>query len=88
MYVMESLVVENTGQLEARIYLDYDLIDQETQGKSNKKQKEFINKILQDLQQNVNSQLSTYSKVPRFIERQEPFIKTATHKIKRYLYTN
>jgi long-chain acyl-CoA synthetase len=88
MYVMESLVVENNGQLEARIYLDYDLIDQETQGKSNKKQKEFINKILQDLQQNVNSQLSTYSKVPRFIERQEPFIKTATHKIKRYLYTN
>jgi len=88
MYVMESLVLENNGQLEARVYLDYDLIGQETQGKSNEKQKLFINKTLQDLQKNVNSQMPTYSKVPRFIERQEPFIKTATHKIKRYLYTN
>ena len=88
LYVMESLVVENNGQLEARVYLNYDLIDQETKGKPNTKQKEFINKILQKLQQNVNSQLPTYSKVNRFIERQEPFIKTATHKIKRYLYTS
>ena len=88
LYVMESLVVENNGQLEARVYLNYDLIDQETKGKPNTKQKEFINKILQKLQQDVNSQLPTYSKVNRFIERQEPFIKTATHKIKRYLYTS
>lgn len=88
LYVMESLVVENNGQLEARVYLAYDLIDQETKGKSNTKQKEFINKILQELQQDVNSQLPTYSKLHRFIERQEPFIKTATHKIKRYLYTS
>ncbi|NOR26150.1 MAG: AMP-binding protein [Desulforhopalus sp.] len=88
LYVMESLVVENNGQLEARVYLNYDLIDQETKGKPNTKQKEFINKILQKLQQDVNSQLPRYSKVNRFIERQEPFIKTATHKIKRYLYTS
>lgn len=88
LYVMESLVVENNGQLEARVYLNYDLIDQETKGKPNTKQKEFINKILQKIQQDVNSQLPTYSKVNRFIERQEPFIKTATHKIKRYLYTS
>ncbi|MCK5196647.1 MAG: AMP-binding protein, partial [Desulfobulbaceae bacterium] len=40
-YVMESLVVETNGQLEARVYLDYDLIDQGTKGKSNTKQKEF-----------------------------------------------
>ncbi|MBC8317256.1 MAG: AMP-binding protein [Desulfobulbaceae bacterium] len=88
MYVMESLVMENNERLEARIYLDYDLIDQETKGKSNEKQKEFINKILLEIQQTVNSQLPTYSKVHTFIERQEPFIKTATHKIKRYLYTS
>jgi long-chain acyl-CoA synthetase len=88
MYVVESLVTENNDKLEARIYLDYDLIGQETKGKSNTKRKEFIDEVLRELQQEVNSQLPTYSKIHKCIERQEPFIKTATHKIKRYLYTS
>jgi len=87
-YVVESLVTENNNSLEARIYLDYDLIDQETKGKSNVKRKKFIDTILKELQQEINAQLPTYSKISRFIERQEPFTKTATHKIKRYLYTS
>lgn len=88
MYVVESLVTENNDKLEARIYLDYDLIDQDTKGKPNAKRKEFINTVLQELQQEVNSQLPAYSKIYKCIERQDPFIKTATHKIKRYLYTS
>jgi long-chain acyl-CoA synthetase len=35
----------------------------------------------------VNSQLSSFGKVAKFIEQNEPFIKTPTKKIKRYLYT-
>jgi long-chain acyl-CoA synthetase len=88
MYVVESLVTENNNKLEARVYLDYDLIDQDTKGKPNAKRKVFINTVLQELQQEVNSQLPSYSKIYKCIERQDPFIKTATHKIKRYLYTS
>ncbi|RJX25456.1 MAG: long-chain fatty acid--CoA ligase [Desulfurivibrio sp.] len=86
MHVIESLVLENNDQLEARVYLDYDLINQQTKNKSQQQQKEYINQLLKEIQRAVNSQLAPYSRIHRIIERQEPFIKTATHKIKRYLY--
>lgn len=87
MHVIESLVVENHDYLEARVYLDYDLIDQKTKNKNQQQKREYIEQLLKEIQQNVNSQLASYSKIHKIIERQEPFIKTATHKIKRYLYT-
>lgn len=34
----------------------------------------------------INTQLAVTSKLAKVFERREPFIKTATHKIKRYLY--
>ncbi|MFH1216728.1 MAG: AMP-binding protein [Pseudomonadota bacterium] len=88
MHVIESLVVENHDHLEARVYLDYDLIDQKTKNKTHPQKMEYIEHLLKEIQQNVNSQLAAYSKIQKIIERQEPFIKTATHKIKRYLYTD
>ncbi|MFZ5760082.1 MAG: AMP-binding protein [Thermodesulfobacteriota bacterium] len=87
MFVIESLVVENHDQLEARVYLDYDLIDQKTKNKTQGQKMEYIDQLLQEIRSGVNSQLASYSKISRIIERQEPFIKTATHKIKRYLYS-
>ncbi len=83
--VVDSLVVDNNGRLEARVYLDYDLVDKET-GHKREKQKEYIQHILKDIKKTVNEQLPTYSKLQEVIERMEPFVKTATHKIKRYLY--
>ncbi|MCK9294590.1 MAG: AMP-binding protein [Desulfobulbaceae bacterium] len=88
MQVIESLVLEANDKLEARVYLDYDLINQQTKNKTQQQKKEYINEILKEIQQSVNSQLASYSKIHRIIERQEPFIKTATHKIKRYLYAD
>jgi long-chain acyl-CoA synthetase len=35
----------------------------------------------------VNAQLPPYAQIHKIFERPEPFTKTATHKIKRYLYT-
>ena len=40
--VMESLVIENNDQLEAWVYLDYDLVDAETRGKNERQRLEFI----------------------------------------------
>ncbi|MFO7760438.1 MAG: AMP-binding protein [Desulfobia sp.] len=86
-YIAESLVKKNNGKLEARVYLDYSLIDQETPGQSRKQRKEYIDRILAELKDSINQKLPPYSRIYKIIERQEPFIKTATKKIKRYLYT-
>ncbi len=85
-HVAESLVVEKDGTLEARIYPDYDLIDQETSKKHHQK-KIYIEQVLKDIQAKVNAELPPYAKIQKIIERPDPFTKTATHKIKRYLYT-
>lgn len=88
MHVVESLLLERNNKLEAQVYLDYDLIDQKTKNKSPQEKKEYIAHVMKDIQQKVNEQLPSYSKIMKMSERQEPFIKTATHKIKRYLYAN
>jgi long-chain acyl-CoA synthetase len=87
-HVLESLVTENNSQLEAWVYLDYDLIDQETRGKTERQRQEYTGQILSRVRDEVNRQLPTFSKISKIIEQEEPFVKTATHKIKRYLYTH
>ncbi|MCX6556198.1 MAG: AMP-binding protein [Candidatus Aminicenantes bacterium] len=88
MHVSESLVMENKGLLEAWVYLDYDLIDEETRGESEKKKLAYIDELLEKLKGVINPQLAAFSQISRFVEHKEPFEKTATSKIKRYLYTH
>ncbi|WP_136795601.1 AMP-binding protein [Desulfosediminicola ganghwensis] len=85
--VVESLVLESGGQLEAWVYPDYELIDEETKGKGRGERREFIETRLEEMRNQLNTQLSSASRIARVFERREPFIKTATHKIKRYLYS-
>lgn len=87
-HVLESLLLERKGQLEAWVYLDYDLIDAETRGQKESQRLEHIERLLGQLKETLNLQLPAFSKIARFVERKEPFEKTATHKIKRYLYTS
>lgn len=84
--VLESLVIENNNQLEAWVYLDYDLMDAETKGRTEQQRLEYINNVLLDTRECVNSKLPSFSKLMYLCEQKEPFVKTATHKIKRYLY--
>ncbi|MFZ5774886.1 MAG: AMP-binding protein [Thermodesulfobacteriota bacterium] len=86
-HVVESLVMEHDNRLIAKVYLDYELIDAETRGKNQQQQKEHIDAILGSIKAQVNRQLPLYSQLASISEHREPFIKTATHKIKRYLYT-
>ncbi len=87
--VVECLVVENgTDKLAARVYLDYELIDRETAGKSPQEKLDYIAELLKKIKREVNGQLPVYSQLSQVIEQREPFSKTATHKIKRYLYNS
>ncbi len=87
-YVLESLVYEESGSLVARIFLDYESLDQEAanSGETESKTREHITQLLEDLKISVNTQVSAFSKISRVIEQKEPFEKTPTQKIKRYLY--
>ncbi len=85
-YVAESLVTEANNKLIASVFPDYEYLDLETVGKTESEKHEYIMAILKDIQKTINPQLPAYSQIHSVVERQEPFIKTATHKIKRYLY--
>ena len=87
--VLESIVYESEGKIVARVHLNYELIDKEHKAKraSEKQMREFIGNLLQDIRKGVNSQVSIFSSIKRIIEQPEPFVKTPTKKIKRYLYT-
>jgi long-chain acyl-CoA synthetase len=86
--VVESLVRERDDRLEALIYLDYELVDAETRGTKQTQRKDHIGEILTRIKREVNQQLPQYAQLALVSEHHEPFTKTATHKIKRYLYAN
>ena len=86
MHVLECLVVAKNNRLEAQIYLDYDMVDDETKGKSEEEKKAHIDALLASIRKTVNGQQPQFAQLAAVVERPEPFIKTATHKIKRFLY--
>ncbi len=87
-FVAESLVIEKEDQLVAKIYLNNDEIDREFSlpKLTEPEARQIINKILSDLLTQVNERLNTFSRINKIIEQPEPFEKTPTQKIKRYLY--
>lgn len=86
--VMDSLMMEQDGKLVARIHLDYELIDKmfKADNTPDAEVHKKIENLLEEVRQDVNSQISSFSRMVKFIEQIEPFVKTPTKKIKRYLY--
>jgi len=87
--VADSLVYDDKGILTARLFLDYDKLDHSfgITHKSETKVHRKIEKLLEEIRKDVNSRVSAFSRIRRVIEQREPFVKTPTKKIKRYLYT-
>ena len=88
-HVIESLVVQQKGKLVAMVHLNLE----ELQAKYTQMKKDFsdqaeliINEYLEELQRYVNSKVNRYSQVQLVVYQPEPFQKTATLKIKRFLY--
>ncbi|MFT5700343.1 MAG: long-chain acyl-CoA synthetase [Desulforhopalus sp.] len=86
-WVVESLVLDNNGKIEAWVYPDYEFIDDETAGLSRAERRQHMEELMENIRLELNKQLPKSSRLATVFERREPFIKTATHKIKRYLYS-
>jgi long-chain acyl-CoA synthetase len=88
-FVADSLVYDDQGALCARIHLDYERLDEVlgAKQKSETKLHERVATILEEIRQEVNEKLSSFSRIRKVIEQKEPFEKTPTKKIKRFLYT-
>jgi len=87
--VLESLVYQENGQLVARAHLNYEELESEFK---NKKMTETqiakrIEEMLEKIRNEVNGNMSSFSRILKMIEQSAPFEKTPTKKIKRYLYT-
>ena len=85
-WVAESLVLENAGRLEAWVHPDYEQIDEQAADQPTSERHQYISRLIEQLRQTINEQVAPSSRLSRILERREPFVKTATHKIKRYLY--
>ena len=48
--------------------------------------KKEITQLLEEIRIDVNTKVASYSKMVKFIEQVEPFVKSPTKKIKRFLY--
>ena len=84
--VAESVVVARDGRLVALVYPDYDVVGEETAGMARPARAAYMNEMLGRVKKEINERLPVYSRLHAVIEHQEPFAKTATQKIKRYLY--
>jgi long-chain acyl-CoA synthetase len=89
-FVTESLVVEQNGKLVAMVHLNIDKIKQQYQDLVEKSQdalNEKVEELLKEVHVFVNQRVSKFSKLNLVVHQVDPFEKTATQKIKRFLYS-
>lgn len=87
-YVLESIVFQDNDKLTARVHLNYEALDKNLKILSELELKRRIGEILKKVQQQVNKSVASFARINKIIEQTEPFEKTPTKKIKRFLYTS
>ncbi len=89
-YVVESLVVEEDGYLVAKVLLDIEAVEKHYEHfKSVIEEKKIqYQEWLANFTQEINEKLNKFSKVKRVDVMEEPFEKTASQKIKRFIYSS
>jgi len=88
-HVVESLVIQQKGKLVARVHFNreeieekYKHLKEEITEYAEKKCEE----LRQELHDHVNARVNKFSKIQKVLIEKEEFAKTATKKIKRFLY--
>lgn len=89
-FVVESLVVQQKGKLVAMVHLNMEELEKKYQHLKedmSEKYEEKKEELLAELKDYVNSHVNKFSQITKVIQQPMPFQKTATLKIKRFLYT-
>jgi long-chain acyl-CoA synthetase len=89
-FVAESLVVQQKGKLVAYVHLNMEELEKKYQNLKEDMTRQYEEKkeeLLLELQEYVNSQVNKFSQINKVVLQPVPFQKTATLKIKRFLYT-
>jgi long-chain acyl-CoA synthetase len=89
-FVAESLVIQQKGKLVAYVHLNMDELEKKYQHLKHdmtEKYEEKKEELLTELKEYVNAQVNKFSQINKVILQKIPFQKTATLKIKRFLYT-
>ncbi|MEZ4999817.1 MAG: AMP-binding protein [Bacteroidales bacterium] len=88
-HVVDSLVIQQKGKLVALVQVNREELEakyQHLKEEMSRVVEEKINELLNELQTQVNSKINKFSRIQKVVLQPVPFQKTATQKIKRYLY--
>jgi len=88
-HVLESVVVQKKGKLVAMVHFNMEELESKyayLKDQANQYVENYLNELTKELQLYVNSKVNKFSKVQLVVAQIEPFEKTATKKIKRFLY--
>lgn len=88
-HVLESVVVQKKGKLVAMVHFNREELESMYKGlkdQANQFADKQLDELTKELQLFVNSQVNKFSRVQVVVSHLEPFEKTATKKIKRFLY--
>jgi len=89
-FVVESLVVQQKGKLVALVHINMEELEKKYQilkQDMTRQVEDKVDEMLSELQEYVNSQVNKFSQIQKVVLQPMPFQKTATMKIKRFLYT-
>ncbi|MCF8366981.1 MAG: AMP-binding protein [Bacteroidales bacterium] len=100
-HVIESVVLEQKGKLVALVHFNREELEERIREmkadfalKMDEKFEEFQQKVdrateelAAELQNYINTRVNKFSRIQLLVVHPDPFQKTATHKIKRYLYS-
>jgi len=89
-YVVESLVVENDGRLVALVHFNKEeLLDKYKHLKEDVTYhvEQKIEELRKELHVHINKKVNKFSRIHNVVLQPVPFKKTATKKIKRFMYT-
>lgn len=91
-FVLESMVYEMKGKLIAKVHLNKELVENYYNGlKLSAKDwqhnaEEKSRRVMDDIMTHVNSKVARFARLSSVVEQHEPFEKTPTQKIKRFIY--
>lgn len=92
-FVVESLVIEKKGKLVAMVYFNTEELEKQYNSLKNElelKKEEWdtkMDELALELKFYLNARVNKFSQVQLVVAQSDPFQKTATQKIKRFLYT-